>query len=90
MNDVELAKIVAVLRDVTDERKRQHELWGVQRLDWPVWIAVLTEETGESAEAALEAHFNPDKSLAHLREELVQVAAVAVAIVEHIDEVSAS
>jgi NTP pyrophosphatase (non-canonical NTP hydrolase) len=52
-------------------------------------MAILTEEVGESAEAALDAHFYPDRSLAHLREELIQVAAVAVAMVEHIDEMSA-
>ena len=87
MNSDELAKVASVLDAVGRERARQHDRWGVQRLDWPVWLAVLTEEVGVSAQAALEIHIDPTASLDHLREELVQVAAVAVAIIEHIDEV---
>lgn len=82
-----LTEIQRVLDDVVAERKRQVDKWGTQRLEWPVWLAVLTEEVGESAEAALEAHFETSTSLDHLREELIQVAAVAVAIVEHIDAI---
>lgn len=70
---------------IAAERRRQDELWGPQRHDWPVWSAILTEETGEVAEAALRAHFGMDVDLDHLREELVQVAAVAVHIIERID-----
>lgn len=88
--DHELEKhMQRVLDDVKTERGRQVNRWGTQRLDWPVWMAVLTEEVGESAEAALEAHFDRSSPLEHLREELVQVAAVAVAIVEHIDAIDA-
>jgi NTP pyrophosphatase (non-canonical NTP hydrolase) len=70
--------------DVLEERGRQTETWGVQSLSWPEWILILTEEVGGAAQAASVVHWNGAK-LDHLREELVQVAAVAVQIVEAID-----
>lgn len=79
----------AVLREVLDERIRQDAKWGDQsgNSDF-VWIAVLTEEVGEAAQAALKAHFEngvDHAEMRHLREELIQVAAVAVAHVEALD-----
>jgi NTP pyrophosphatase (non-canonical NTP hydrolase) len=74
-----------IFENIAHERCRQDELWGTQRHDWPVWSAILTEETGEVAEAALRVHFGHDIDLDHLREELIQVAAVAVHMVERID-----
>ena len=74
-----------IFDEIAAERRRQDGLWGPQRHDWPVWSAILTEETGEVAEAALRAHFSHDADLDHLREELVQVAAVAVHVIERID-----
>jgi NTP pyrophosphatase (non-canonical NTP hydrolase) len=73
-----------------EERARQEDKWGVQRHSWPIWIAVLTEEIGEVSEAALHLHFGGVKTLEDLRVELVQSIAVAVAIVEHIDELTAA
>lgn len=79
--------------DVVDERIRQHAIWGVQRHSWPEWISILTEEVGEAAQACNVLYWANGASegqrdgVRHaLRIELVQVAAVAVAIVEHIDE----
>ncbi len=43
-----------------------------------IWLAVLTEEVGEVANALIEH----DRTDAHVREELVQVAAVACAWIE--------
>lgn len=72
---------------VESERRRQAELWAGPH-DWgagdcssplvaaPVKLAVLVEEVGEVAKALLE-HDDGD-----LRDELVQVAAVAVAWLE--------
>lgn len=68
------------------ERLRQDEKWGIQRHSWPEWMTILTEEVGEAAQAACNEHFHPSGNLSRLKEELVQVAAVAVAIVEHIEE----
>jgi len=75
---------------VAAERARQQRLWNRQHahgcgdcssLDVPpmVKVAVLTEECGEVARAALECDQDA------LREELVQVAAVAYAILEGIE-----
>lgn len=77
-----------VLAEVRAERRRQHERWG-GRHAWGVGdcssplvpimvrLAVLTEEVGEVARAILDGE--PDE---RLRTELIQVAAVAVAIAE--------
>lgn len=83
---VEMAK---ALDDVLEERIRQSEKWGTQRLSWPEWIAVLGEEFGEASKAAVDIHWQHNATtLDQLREELVHVAAVAVQIIEHIDEVN--
>jgi NTP pyrophosphatase (non-canonical NTP hydrolase) len=71
------------------ERQRQNDKWGIQRHQWPTWMAILAEEVGEASEAALHTHFGGRKTIHDLREELVQTAAVAGQIVEHIDEVLA-
>lgn len=80
----------AIYRDIDDERERQRMTWGHAHdwgrgdcaspdVDMMVKVAVLTEEVGEVARAVL------DKDPANLRDELVQVAAVAIAILEGID-----
>lgn len=87
------------LQDVRDERQRQTEKWGEQNHSYPKWISILTEEVGESAkeandyESLLDKINNPtfdsvllNQTLINLREELVQVAAVAVQIIESIDK----
>lgn len=74
-----------IYADVTEERERQDSLWGEQNHDWPIWSAILSEECGEVAEECLKAHFNSDHIRTNLREELVQVAAVAVHMIEKID-----
>jgi NTP pyrophosphatase (non-canonical NTP hydrolase) len=76
----------SVLSEVRAERERQHTRWGSQRPDWAIWLAILMEEVGESAEAALKAQYE-GAPLQDLRDEMVQVAAVAVAMLEHLDEV---
>jgi len=78
---------VSVLREVRHERRRQDAKWGDQSGNPDlVWSAVLTEETGEVAQAILKTQFEGGKTIADVREELVQVAAVAVAHVEAIDK----
>jgi len=68
-----------VLQSVGDERLRQDLRWGQQNHGDGLWLAILTEEVGETAEAML------DLSQTDIRAELVQVAAVAVAWIESID-----
>ena len=87
----------AVLGAVEIERHRQATKWGVQRHSFPVWTAVLMEEVGEFAQAVLKGREEalsrntriPRSWLLKQRAEAVQVAAVAVAIVEHLDELLA-
>jgi NTP pyrophosphatase (non-canonical NTP hydrolase) len=73
--------------DVSMERDRQDTKWGDQSGNPPtVWAAVLAEECGEAAQAALHVQFEHRLTVADLRRELVQTAAVAVAWIEAIDE----
>lgn len=72
------------LRDVLAERVRQNKRWGEQNHDPFTYLAILVEEVGELAQAALHSRFG-GPAAAGLREEAVQVAAVALAIVECLD-----
>lgn len=82
------------LVDVANERIRQDQKWGRQRHDFPVWLTVLMEEVGELAQATLSmreyaffGNSGPERDeLERMRSEAAQVAAVAVAMIEHIDE----
>ena len=76
----------SVIADVVSERVRQNTKWGVQRHQYGDWIAILGEEFGEASQAAVEYIFGRHASTDDLRKELVQVAAVAVQIIEQIDE----
>lgn len=88
-----------ILNEVFDERARQFIKWGVQYHDYATWIAILTEEVGEAAREAVDYSCeNSPKDgselsdevqigrLQALRKELIQVAAVAVQIIEAIDK----
>lgn len=75
-----------VIADVIDERKRQEEKWGQQNHEPYTYLAILIEEVGEYAQAALQTQFGGNNGgLKHMREEAVQMAAVAVAIIECLD-----
>lgn len=86
-----------VLNDIFTERFRQFDRWGIQSHDYPTWIAILTEEVGEASKEAVDYGCeNPPKGgvlsdeiqvdrLRKLRKELIQVAAVAVQIIEALD-----
>ncbi len=65
-----------ILQAVSDERDRQDAKWGVQRHEANMWLAILMEELGEAARATLEG--DPVGYV----DELVHVAAVAVAAIE--------
>lgn len=71
---------------VRAERRRQDQKWGEQNHDYPVWRVILDEENGEASREWLEAHFTgliPEHDDDFL-EESIQVAAVALAMVENI------
>lgn len=92
--------IGSVMRDVLAERLIQEQKWGVQNHRQIVWLAILAEEFGEAAKEVNELHFrtpggtcplDQDKIIAlsdrqaALRKELIQTAAVAVAMIESLD-----
>jgi hypothetical protein len=81
-----------VLNDVMDERDRQDAKWGQQDHEPARYLMILGEEYGEACEAGCRLTFGGDGdtvsravAVADLRMELVQVAAVAVAMIESID-----
>ena len=77
------------LKDVEQERIRQNALWGKQRHDMGIWLSILGEEFGEVCQA-IQRHTGLVSSkitdAEHLYEELIQLAAVAVAIAEQAKE----
>jgi NTP pyrophosphatase (non-canonical NTP hydrolase) len=72
---------IAALEAVTNERARQDVRWGEQNHDDVWWLAILTEEVGELAQAILHDRFG-GAAQGQVQAELVQVAAVAVAWLE--------
>lgn len=68
-----------ILDEVRQERQRQYEKWGQQNHQPPFWLMILGEEVGEANRAALE------KDVDNYRKELIQIAAVAVSMVECLD-----
>lgn len=70
---------VVPLADVASERMRQDRKWGPSASRPVPSLRILIEEVGEVAKAM------QDETDDELRAELVQVAAVAVAMVEGID-----
>lgn len=71
------------LVDVLVERWRQNAQWGEQNHDMFIWLAILHEETGELAKAILHRQFGGEKA-GEVHKESVQVAAVALQIVEYL------
>ena len=69
---------------IATERARQNEKWGEQNHDDYRWLAILTEEIGELAQAALHDEFG-GRAAGTLEDELIQVAAVAVQWLECIE-----
>lgn len=90
-----------ILEEIKQERVKQNFKWGVQDHLPIEWIAILTEEVGEAAKEALDHHFkNPYKDgrevfeaneitqecrMRDYRKEMIQVAAVAVQMIECLD-----
>lgn len=74
----------SILMEIADERLKQIAKFGVQKHSMADWLTILGEEVGETNKAALEAKF-ANGNVLNYREELIQVAAVAVAMVECFD-----
>lgn len=73
-----------IIKEIITERNRQDAKWGEQNNDPFVYLTVLMEEVGEASQAALHDLFG-GHARGTLREEMIQVAAVAIAIVECLD-----
>lgn len=74
----------SIFMDIHEERERQDAKWGdaIDRdLALTTWLTVLVEEVGEAAEAILKGP-RRSQGRGQLRAELIQVAAVAVAMIE--------
>lgn len=86
-------KLSQILAEIEAERAAQDAKWGEQNHSPIEWAAILTEECGEVAKEALEYHFQQKKKSAEwsaeklqaYRKELIQVAAVAVAMIESLE-----
>ena len=83
----------SVLREVSFERTLQKRTYGVQNHNPLLWLSILGEEFGEVSKEIYEINRtkNPctpnevHRRLLNLRQELIQVAAVAVSMVESLD-----
>ncbi len=74
-----------IFKQIIAERQAQDKKWGEQNHNSFMWLSILMEEVGEVSKAALEAEHNQYKHTALLGEyhnELIQVAAVAIAMIE--------
>lgn len=85
-----MVKTKKVLKEVYAERVAQESKWGQQNHHPVEYFAILAEEFGEVAKEVVEHNFCGDvviknKRLKAMREELIQTAAVAVAMVECLD-----
>lgn len=81
------APIEDIISDIKEERSYQNEKWDSQPdFDDATWVAILTEEVGEVAQALLDARYVGD-DIFHLYKELIQVAAVATAWAQKVGKV---
>jgi len=73
-----------VYRDILLERARQDVRFGVANHDLMLWMTILGEEFGELCQAVMHTRYGGSKA-GQLRAEAIQVAAVAVSIVQALD-----
>lgn len=73
------------LTRIRNERSKQNLKWGYpQKNSCLEWSAILAEETGEAIKELNNLPYKKDAT--NLRLELIQVAAVAISILQHLDE----
>jgi len=83
--DQALQGIDPVLEEVKRKRIEQLEKWGTQDHDPKMWLAILGEEFGEVCKEVAETHVKAFDSAAY-RKECLHTAAVALAMVQCIDD----
>lgn len=78
-----------IAADIMAERARQDEAFGGANHEPVIWAAILTKQAGHVADAALELRYGVGLGNAddrdYFRNELIQVAAVAIAAIEDLD-----
>ena len=79
-----------IIQLVIQERINQEAKWGVQNHSPIEWCAILMEEVGEMAKEAHEYHFRgkyykDTGQLQRYEKELIQVAAVALVMLESLE-----
>ena len=80
VNDTTLSVKKKILEEVLKERQRQDDTWGYPQMHkLPGWLVILLEEAGEAAQACR------NNDIKQVRKELIEVAAVALATIEHMD-----
>lgn len=84
MNNLTSKEQATIIGEVVGERINQDVKWGVQNYNPFIYLAILGEEVGEANQAAIELGFAKG-TVKEYRDELIQVAAVAIAAVECID-----
>lgn len=75
--------LLTVIGKAHAERLRQLKKWGPQHHDMHKWMTVLMEEVGELAKETLSDDCGRITSKEALQAEAIQVAAVALAIVQY-------
>ena len=68
-----------ILDLISKERDNQDQKWGEQNHDIYKWLAILGEEVGEVNKAALESQYD------EIINELIQIGAVSVAMIESLE-----
>ena len=80
-----------IIGEVLEECLSQEEHWGIQNHHPEKWMNILMEEVGEASKAVLESFpFIGDQIkfkywLSEYRDELIQVAAVAISAIDSLD-----
>jgi hypothetical protein len=80
-----LQGIGPTLEAVAHEREKQLKKWGTQDHDPKMWLAILGEEYGEVCKEVAETHVKDFDRDAY-RKECLHTAAVALAMVQCIDD----
>jgi len=77
-----------IVEDIMLERDAQDSKWGIQRHSMTSWLVILGEEFGEVCKEVCDCWTKGDSPelRRRMRQELIQVAAVAVAVLEQLDE----
>lgn len=91
--NIQLSMQSLIFGEILQERARQDARFGEQNLNPFLYCAILGEEVGEVQKAVIDAYDFNTKTFDHLklndyRKELVQVAAVAIAMIECFDRQS--